>query len=90
MKTLLLLVTAAGLSGCVVYPAQPYDPYYGAASAPYVAGPPLYFYGGLYWFDAPGVFYPNGYGRVRPGAFGSRPPQGLGVPGRQPGNLHRR
>lgn len=104
MKTLVLLAVAAGLTGCAVYPAPPYDPYYGVAPAPYVVGPPVYFSGGLYWFDAPGGFYPHGHGRIRPGPLGRRPPQGLGGPGRPerggggagqrpnrpPGNPHRR
>jgi len=96
MKTLLLLATVAGLSGCVVYPAQPYDPYYGVAQAPYGVGPPVYFSGGLYWFDGPDG-HSRSDGRARPDGFGRYPPQGPGRPergggggGQRPGNLHRR
>ena len=55
MKTLLLVLSAAGLTGCAVYPEPAYGPYgYGGygnvAPAPVVvAPPPVYIYGsGVY------------------------------------------
>jgi len=68
MKTLLLLLTAAGLSGCAVYPGPGYEqPYYGSvgtpvypsypaySSYPYVVEPPVYIQGGGVYrsYDAP-------------------------------------
>ncbi|WP_157979463.1 hypothetical protein [Rhodoferax ferrireducens] len=69
MKTLLLVLAVAGLSGCAVYPAAPYETY--GPSAPYVVAPPLYIHGSVVYQNAypratPHV-YPRGYYRARPG-----------------------
>lgn len=61
MKTLLLLLTAAGLTGCAVYPAPAYEPYGGVAAPPYVVEQPTYIYGG-------------GYSRPYPPRIYDRPP----------------
>lgn len=87
MKTLLLVLAVAGLSGCAVYPVAPYEPY--GTSAPYVVAPPLYLHGSLvYQHDVyPRAYphaYPRGYYRPHPGVapFPSpRPP----VHGPRPG-----
>lgn len=64
MKTLLLVLAVAGLSGCAVYPAAPYETY--GPSAPYVVTPPLYIQGNLvYRHDAHPRVYPRGYYRPR-------------------------
>ncbi|CAN5151344.1 hypothetical protein BH10PSE16_BH10PSE16_28790 [soil metagenome] len=69
MKTLLLLFTAAGLTGCAVYPTPSYDPAYGGGVAPppYGVEPPVYIYGG-------GVYRSEGYPRAYPPGFYNRPP----------------
>ncbi|MEO7401091.1 MAG: hypothetical protein ABIV07_10050 [Polaromonas sp.] len=54
MKTLLLVLTAAGLSGCAVYPAPAYE-VYGGAGPPYVVDQPVYIQGGA-------SYAPYGYG----------------------------
>lgn len=63
MKTLLLLLTAAGLTGCAVYPAPAYEPYGGVAAPPYVVEQPVYIYGGGGGYSRP---YPYGYNRPPP------------------------
>jgi hypothetical protein len=70
MKTLLLVLAVAGLSGCAVYPAAPYESY--ESSTPYVVTPPLYIQGNLvYRHDVyPRAYpyvYPRGYYRAHPG-----------------------
>lgn len=74
MKTLLLVLAVAGLSGCAVYPAAPYEIY--EPGTPYVVTPPLYIQGNLvYRHDVyPRVYpraypyvYPRGYYRAHPG-----------------------
>jgi hypothetical protein len=73
MKTLLLVLAAAGLSGCAVYPA-PVHEVYGGAGAPYVLEPPVYIQGGAsygsYGYGGyPRTYvYPRGYYRGHPGA----------------------
>ena len=63
MKTLLLLFTAAGLTGCAVYPAPAYEPYGGVAAPPYVVEQPVYIYGGGGGYSRP---YLYGYNRPPP------------------------
>lgn len=64
MKTILLVLAAAGLSGCAVYPVPAYDTY-GAGPA-YVA-PPVYLYGGgVYRYGGYPHAYPRGYNQPRP------------------------
>ena len=84
MKTFVLALAAAGLSGCAVYPAPaPYGPY--AAGAPAYVGPPVYLYGAgvyryggypsPYFYPAP-TYYSRGYHHGYPGGFsgyGARP-----------------
>lgn len=71
MKKLLLVLAAAGLSGCAVYPVSSYDgyatgsPYVAPYAVPYVVTPPLYLQGGI-------VYRHDVYPRVHPGQ-GSRP-----------------
>ena len=79
MKTLLLVLSAAGLTGCAVYPEPAYGPYgYGGygnvAPAPVVvAPPPVYIYGG-------GVYRSGGYPNAYPRRYAAPPrfyvPQG--------------
>ena len=57
MKTLLLVLAAAGLSGCAVYPAPAYQTY-GGAGAPYVVDQPVYIQGGASY----GTYGSHGYG----------------------------
>ena len=59
MKTLLLILATAGLSGCAVYPAPAYE-VYGGAGPPYVAPPPVYIQGGAYGTYGHGA-YPQPY-----------------------------
>ena len=46
MKTLLLLLSAASLTGCAVYPVPAYEPYGGVAPPVYGVEQPVYIYGG--------------------------------------------
>jgi len=86
MKRLLLLLAAAGLSGCAVYPAPAYEPYGGVAGPPYVVEQPVYIHGGgVYRYGGYPYVYPRGYNRVHPGAF-PRHPRGPGVHGGRPGH----
>lgn len=77
MKILLLALTAAGLTGCAVYPAPGYEqPYYGGVAAPsaYVVEQPVYLYGG-------GVYRADNYPRYRqpaPIIVPQRPPPRFG------------
>jgi len=97
IKMLVLLVDAAGLSGCAVYPApyETYDP-----DPAYVTAPPVYIYGsGTYRSSGPryAPAHPGNY-RPHPGHHGPR--EGMrsrrdrdrdGVPDRhdrRPGNPH--
>lgn len=57
MKTLLLVLAAAGLSGCAVYPAPAYQSY-GVAGAPYGVDQPVYIQGGA----SRGTYGGYGYG----------------------------
>jgi hypothetical protein len=61
MKTLLLLLTAASLTGCAVYPAPGYEqPSYGAP--PYVVEQPGYRHGGVYRsYGQPRAYAPRYY-----------------------------
>lgn len=74
MKTLLLVLAAAGLSGCAVYPAPVHEVYGGGAGAPYVLEQPVYIQGGAsygsYGYGGyPRTYvYPRGYYRGYPGA----------------------
>lgn len=81
-KLLLLLVAAAGLSGCAVYPVPAYDAYgYADAGPVYVTPPPVVIYGsGVYRHSRPsyGPAHPRGY-RPHPGQ-GPRDRDRDGVP----------
>lgn len=69
MKTLLLVLAVAGLSGCAVYPAAPYETY--GPTAAYVVTPPLYIHGSVVYqntYPRPYPYvYPRGYYRGHPG-----------------------
>ncbi|MGH8856648.1 MAG: thrombospondin type 3 repeat-containing protein [Polaromonas sp.] len=74
MKTLLLVLSAAGLSGCAVYPAPAYESY-GPGPAYGVEQQPVYIQGGgVYRYGGYPHAYPRGYNRVYPGAFPHHPP----------------
>lgn len=77
IKTTLLVLAAAGLTGCAVYPAGPYGTVY--EPAPVYVGPPPVFIGGSVHYG-----YPRGYSRP-PGHF-PRGPHGHG----RPHNRHHR
>ena len=76
MKTLILVLTAAGLSGCAVYPAPAYETY--GASPAYVVEQPVYLYGGGVYrqggYGQP-YAYPRGYNRAPPPSAFSHHPQ---------------
>lgn len=76
MKTILLVLAAAGLSGCAVYPVPVYEPY--GAGPPYVVEQPVYIYGGGVYRSG-GYGYPNadprGYNQVRHDAVPRHPPR---------------
>ena len=74
MKTCLLVLAAAALSGCAVYPATPYESYDSTVLLPYGVVQPAYIYGGGYRYGDYRA-YPRGYNRVHPGAFPHRPPR---------------
>ena len=58
MKTLLIALAAAGLTGCAVYPAAPGYGSYESGVAPGYVAPPIYLYGsGIYRYGA----YPSPY-----------------------------
>ncbi|OGB00388.1 MAG: hypothetical protein A3E79_15795 [Burkholderiales bacterium RIFCSPHIGHO2_12_FULL_61_11] len=82
MKTLLLVLAAAGLSGCAVYPVPAYDSY--GVVEPYVVAPPVYIYGGgVYRYGGYPHAYPRSYDRVRPGPrHGGRDLDRDGIPNR--------
>ena len=68
MKTLLLVLSAVGLTGCAVYPTPAYEPYgyggYGDVGGPpvVVAPQPVYIYGsGVYRSGGYPHAYPRGY-----------------------------
>ena len=71
MKTLLVVLCAAGLTGCAVYPDPAYDSYggYGTIStAPVVVAPqPVYIYGG-------GGYRSGGYPYAYPRRYVAPPP----------------
>ena len=83
MKTLLLVLSAAGLTGCAVYPEPAYGPYgYGGygnvAPAPVVVSPPpVYIYGG-------GVYRSGGYPQAHPRRY-APPPVGVAPQRPRPG-----
>ncbi|MBK5204038.1 MAG: hypothetical protein JJD98_01105 [Polaromonas sp.] len=80
MKTILLVLAAAGLSGCAVYPLPAYDTY--GAAPPYVVAPPVYIYGGgVYRYGGYPHAYPRGYDRSRPN-HGARDLDRDGIPNR--------
>ena len=84
MKTLLLVLSAAGLTGCAVYPEPAYGPYgYGGygnvAPAPVVvAPPPVYLYGS-------GVYRSGGYPHAYPRRYAAPPPRFYVPQGPRPG-----
>lgn len=79
MKTLLLLLAAAGLSGCAVYPAPAYE-VYGGAGPPYVVQQqPVYIQGGAYGTYGYGA-YPQPYVYPRYYHPGYRAHPGVGPP----------
>jgi hypothetical protein len=61
MKTTLLVLAAAALSGCAVYPSPAYETYESPVLVPYgVVQQPTYIYGSVY--SSPGYRgYPRGY-----------------------------
>ena len=86
MKTLLLVLAAAGLTGCAVYPAPAYDTYGAVAAPAYVVDQPVYLYGGgVYRYGGYPYAYPRSYYRVHPVAFPHHPPR-PGVRGLRPGH----
>lgn len=75
MKTLLLLVATAGLSGCAVYPV-PGNEVYGGGAAPYVIEQPVYIQGGVNYGNYPRPYvYPRAYYRGHPGVAPHRWPR---------------
>lgn len=77
-----LLISAAGLSGCAVYPAPAYDAY-GQPSPAYVTAPaPVYIYGsGVYRHNHPGYAPAHPAGRYGPGdGHGGRDRDHDGIP----------
>jgi hypothetical protein len=72
MKTTLLVLAAAGLSGCAVYPAPAYDAY-GPGPA-YVVEQPVYIGGAVQYGGYP-YAYPRGFYRPAPRAFAHGPPR---------------
>ncbi len=75
MKTLLLVLSAAGLTGCAVYPAPYYETYGGAPAPVYVDTPPVYIYGsGVYRSGGFPQAYPRAGHRVHPGPVILPPP----------------
>ena len=101
MKTFLLVLAAASVSGCAVYPAYPVaNGYAGYGAAPAYVEQPAYLYGaGVYrygGYPSPYVypyFYSGGYRHAYPGGFsgyGSRPylhPPRPGYGGRHHGGM---
>ena len=86
MKTLLLVLCAAGLTGCAVYPAPAYESYgygeYGNAAGPplVVAPQPVYIYGG-------GVYRSGAYPYAYPRRYvGPPPPRGFAPHVPRPGH----
>lgn len=73
MKTLLLVLAAAGLPGCAVYPAPAYETY--GPGPPYVVEQPGYIYGSAFWYGGFPHAHPRGFNRVHPGAFPGHPPR---------------
>ncbi|MEO8021339.1 hypothetical protein [Polaromonas sp.] len=66
MKTTLLLLAAAALSGCAVYPSAPiYETY---SAVPYGVVQPTYIYGGAVYSYGGYRAYPRGYHRPAPHA----------------------
>jgi hypothetical protein len=63
MKTTLLVLTVAGLSGCAVYPVPAYPPYGGGP--PMVVEQPVYIEG-VYQRRGYANDYPRGYSRPAP------------------------
>lgn len=84
IKTTLLVLAAAGLAGCAVYPAAPYGTVYEPAPV-YVAPAPVFIGGSVY--------YGHRHGYSRPHAHGHRPhlrPHGPPHPHlHRPGRHHR-
>jgi hypothetical protein len=72
MKRLFLVLAAAGLTGCAVYPTPAYEGY--GASAPVVVEQPVYIQGGVYRYGGSPYAYPRGYNR---GVFPAYPPRAL-------------
>lgn len=66
IKTTLLVIAAAGLTGCAVYPAAPYGAVYEPAPV-YVSPPPVFIGGSVHYG------YPRGHSRpYRHGPHGHR------------------
>ena len=97
MKTFLMALAAASLTGCAVYPAGPaYGPYgtYGTGVGPGYVAPPIYLYdSGVYRYGAypsPYVYpysyyYPRDHHRFHPGGVpGAGPRPGFGGHGHGP------
>lgn len=81
MKTLLLVLSAAGLTGCAVYPAPYYENYGGAPAPVYVDTPPVYIYGsGVYRSGGYPQVYPRAERRVHPGPVILPPRPGVHAP----------
>ena len=79
MKTLILTLATAALTGCAVYPAAPAYETYGVAP-PVYGPPPVYLYGaGVYrygGYPSPYAYshaYPISHYGVRPGIYGPHP-----------------
>lgn len=91
MKSFLLAIAAAGLTGCAVYPADPaygaYGTYgaYGPTSvAPYYVEPPIYLHGAGFYrhhaYPPPHVvprpyLHPMGHHRLHPGGVPDHGPR---------------
>lgn len=76
MKTLLLVLAAAGLSACAVYPAPAYQGY-GGAVVPYVVDQPVYIQGGASYGTYGYGVYPQPYIYPQPYVY----PRGYRHPG---------
>jgi hypothetical protein len=61
MKTTLLVLAAAALSGCAVYPSPAYETYDSTVIVPYGVVQPTYIYGGAYPHGYGHRAYPRGY-----------------------------
>lgn len=62
IRTTLLVLAAAGMTGCAVYPAAPYGAVYEPAPV-YVAPQPLFIGGGVYYGAPRGHWHGHRHGR---------------------------